>query len=52
MRFMILCSRYASNKDYLTTDDLLIFLESEQGVSYVYLFNVYFIATQFTTLDC
>ena len=25
--------RYASNKDYLTTDDLLIFLESEQGVS-------------------
>ena len=24
--------RYASNSDYLTTDDLLLFLEAEQGV--------------------
>ena len=24
--------RYTSNSDYLTTDDLLLFLEAEQGV--------------------
>ena len=24
--------RYASNSDFLTTDDLLLFLEAEQGV--------------------
>ncbi|XP_028399821.1 inactive phospholipase C-like protein 2 [Dendronephthya gigantea] len=30
-----LMARYASNKDYLTTDDLLIFLESEQGLTRV-----------------
>ena len=30
----ILCCRYTSNSDYLTTDDLLLFLEAEQGVMY------------------
>ena len=25
--------RYASNTDYFSTDDLLLFLEAEQGVS-------------------
>ncbi|XP_032219310.2 inactive phospholipase C-like protein 2 isoform X2 [Nematostella vectensis] len=28
-----LLARYASNNDYLTTDDLLLFLESEQGIT-------------------
>lgn len=33
MNDLDLFCRYASNTDYLTTDDLLLFLEAEQGVS-------------------
>jgi len=29
---LLIIFRYASNADYLTTDDLLLFLEAEQGV--------------------
>lgn len=32
MNDLDLFCRYASNTDYLTTDDLLLFLEAEQGV--------------------
>ena len=32
MYFPCLVIRYTSNSDYLTTDDLLLFLEAEQGV--------------------
>ena len=31
--FLLYC-RYTSNSDYLTTDDLLLFLEAEQGVMF------------------
>ena len=31
--FLLHC-RYTSNSDYLTTDDLLLFLEAEQGVMF------------------
>ena len=30
--FSLFFGRYASNSDFLTTDDLLLFLEAEQGV--------------------
>ena len=30
--FSLFLGRYASNSDFLTTDDLLLFLEAEQGV--------------------
>jgi len=32
MIFSLSLSRYASNADYMSTDDLLLFLEAEQGV--------------------
>ena len=31
---VLLYCRYTSNSDYLTTDDLLLFLEAEQGVMF------------------
>ncbi|KAI8780501.1 inactive phospholipase C protein 2, partial [Biomphalaria glabrata] len=33
--------RYSSNADFMSTEDLLLFLEAEQGVSYSHCFCVF-----------